>query len=693
MKILLNFFILLQITLSLHAAEDPTRSTAESGGKIAAGKAGWPVSLFYSSGDAIVAYKWLPMDSSATCKASFEVLHTRYNCDRIFWREANTEWIMKWNEVRPDSPWLGDLVSDSIRINRDFKTTEHAAREARANGIAFWGIFHLFDYSGKAECGSGGNRSQGAFYGLSPWLEKHPEFCMWDRAHITFMTGGIEYGAPEVRAEYVRRVDEMFKGAWSVYAGILVYTFIENMEAHFTDEYIYSDDAVAEFKRRFGTDVRTQPFDLEQYCAMRGDYITQYLRELRPVFLKHHKKLAMTLNAENMDSPQAWLAGTAVWPKDVSVPYTVQQGRVKMDWRTWVKEGLVDELQVWGGVGPNQKCADVRAILEATKGTGIKVTVFYQTEFAAQDQDLYAQGVRRVISVEPGNEEGDSAKHMAADIDSRDDAVVLRVLAQVRAKECTVPGEKLIALLLKHANPLVCRQAASTIGTLKLADCIAALDEAAINEPEGSVKAMVFDALGKVNGPHSVAAMARGFGKMNTFPVRMALRDTLAVLGPERSADVAKSYDTQDDYFRRVLLESFTRHNGTPESLALITRALHDPNDKVRWWAANAFQYQSVKAENIEALLAALDDSSDAVQSRAAVSLVGMVRKMSDEMKQRCFDKLLARYREFDTGCQRSDAEWGWRPFGETLRDGFGNQGKDTLLAILNSGKTDLAKF
>ena len=695
MKSLRTLLLAVLALSSLGAAtvEDPTRSTKNADPKIAASKAGQPVSLFYSSGDAIVAYRWLPMDSAATCKAGFEVLRQHYNCDRILWREANTEWIMKWNEVRRDSPWLGDLTSDSIRINRDFKTTEHAAQEARANGIDFWGIFHLFDYSGKAECGSGGNRSQGAFYGSSPFLNQHPEYAMWDRAHITFMTAGIEYGAPEVRAEYVRRVDEMFQGAWGVYAGIFIYSFVENMEAHFTDEFIYSDFAVQDFKRRFGLDVRTQPFDLEQYYAMRGGYVTQYLRELRPVFQKHRKKLAMALNAENMESPQAWLAGRGVWPKDVSAPYTLQQGRVKMDWRTWVKEGLVDELHVWAGVGPDQKCADVRAILEATQGTEIKVSVFYQTEFAAKDQDLSAQGVRRVISVEPGNEEGDNAKHTAADIDSHDDAVVLRVLAQARAKDLAVPSDKLTALLLKHANPLVRRQAASTIGRLKLAECVGALEDAAINEPEGSVKAMAFDALGKVSGPQSVAAMARGFAKVNTFPVRMALRDTLAVLGPERYADVAKSYDTQDDYFRRVLLESFTRRNGTPESLAVLQRALHDPNDKVRWWAANAYQYQGFKPEHAEALLAALDDASGAVQCRAAVSLTGMVRRMSDDLKQRCFDKLLARYREFDAGCRRSDAEWGWRPIGETLRDGFDTRGKEALLAILNGGKSDLARL
>ena len=65
------------------------------------------MSLFYSSGDAVVMYQWLPMDSAATCQASMEVLKKRYHFDRLLWREASTEWAMKWDEVREDSPWLG----------------------------------------------------------------------------------------------------------------------------------------------------------------------------------------------------------------------------------------------------------------------------------------------------------------------------------------------------------------------------------------------------------------------------------------------------------------------------------------------------------------------------------------------------------------------------------------------------------
>ena len=692
--------VLLTISTMFHWAkgdaakpvDDPTRQTVVSApaGRDA-DKPVYPVSLFYSSGDAIVEYRWMPMDSEATCKAAVDILRKNYNCDRLLWREANTEWIMKWDAVRKDSLWAGDIMAAAVRINREYKTTEHAGRAARENGIQFWGIFHLFDYGGPAESGAGAGG--GPSWGYDPWLVKHPEHYLWDRARISCLPGIIEYGSPEVRKEYVRRTEEMFKEAWKPYEGIFMYSFMENTASHYTDEYIYSDFAVQDFKKRYGVDVRTQPFDLEKYYSMRGEYITQYLRDLRPVYLKHHKKLAMALNSENMEWPQLWLCGASIWPKTATVPCILQQGRVKMDWRTWVREGLVDELHVWGGTGPDQKLKDVKELLEAAKGTGVKVTVFFQRDFPETGQSLYAEGVRRVVSVDAGNEEGGKEKRPVSDIDSQDVASVLNVLTQARKKEVELPLEKITSLLLKHPNPMVRRQAANTIGALKLQAGVAALEEAAVNDPEGSVKAMVFDALGKVNSPNSVAAMAQGFARVNTFPARMALRNALAAMGPERHADVARTYDTEDDYFRTVLLQSFSRRNGTPVYLEVLKRAIEDPNEKVRWWAAFAFAYNSFRPENVEILIKALDDSSGAVQSRATSTLKGRIANLPEEMKKRVFDKLLARYQEFGAGCSRSDADWGWRPIGETIRDDFGDKGINALLDILNGKNVELARL
>jgi len=670
--------------------DDPTRRAAVNGASHqTVAKLAYPVSLFYSTGDAIVEYKWMPMDSKETINAAFDILVKRYNCDRILWRDTSIAWVERFDRIRNDSLLLGKLMSDAIRISRNYRTTEYAEQAARAREMQFWGIWSLFDYCGKAECGAGGGENLGSFWGSDLWLDQHPEYRLWDRAHITYMTGIIEYGYPEVRKEYLRRMEEMFKGPLKNFDGLFVYSFIEHFEAHYTDEYIYSGIACEEYKKRYGVDPRTQPFDLDKYYALRGEYITQYLRDLRPLFQKYHKKLAMGLNPFNMEWPQRWIHGQS----DI-----LQQGRVKMDWRTWVKEGLVDELYVWGGAEPNQKFVDVQELLKVTTGTPVRVTVCMGYEFPETKEAFYAAGMQHVISVSPGNEEGYTEKRPTTDINSHDPDAVLKVLTQLRNKSVTAPLEQITALLLEHPNPMVRRQAANTLGTLKLEAGVPALEQAAINESEPSVKAMVFDALGKVNGPNSVATMAQGFGKVNTWPVRMALRDALSKMGPERFDDIVKAYNTNDSYFRIVLFQGLERKAGNRDEYGtLIKRAvLDDPNEQVRWWAAYALgRGRYVSEDAVEVQYKAMDDKSDTVQSRAATSLKNMMgySSISPELKQRVFDKLMAKYQEFGAGCKRTDCDWGWRPIGETIRDGFGDKGKNAMLDILNSKNTELAQL
>jgi HEAT repeat protein len=53
---------------------------------------------------------------------------------------------------------------------------------------------------------------------------------------------------------------------------------------------------------------------------------------------------------------------------------------------------------------------------------------------------------------------------------------------------------------------------------------------------------------------------------------------------------------------------------------------LEDPNEQVRWWAAFALaRGRYTTQENAQAMYKALDDTSDAVQNRAATSLKGMM--------------------------------------------------------------------
>jgi len=651
----------------------------------------YPTSMWYSSGDALFEYQWMPMASQATVNAAFDVIQKRYNVDRLLWRDSNAQWIERWNKTWPYS-YLGEANKDWIRFCTEFKVAQHAEQAARQRGMQFWGIWTLYDYGGKASTRAG--EGQGPWETFDPWLHAHPQFCVYDRAGITYNTSVIEYGYPEVREEYARRVDEMFKGSWKPYDGLFVYTYIEHSSVRYTDEYIYTGIACDEYKKRYGVDPRTEPFDLKKYYEIRGDYITEYFRTLRPIFKKHGKKLAIALNAKNLEWPQEWIAGKS----DV-----LQQGLIRMDWHTWVREGLVDELHIWGGADDATTIEKVQQVLAATKGTGINVTVLRNSEFPESMQGMYAEGVRRVTYADERNEDGYGENCPASDVDSADPLAVLSVLRQAREGEVKLRSSQLAALL-KHNNPFVRRQAARAIGLLRAQELIPALEDAVKTDDEAMVVAMLIDAFAEINGPNTLAAIEVAFKRHPIWPVRRATIIAIGKMGKARRPDILKAFASDNAYLRAVLLESIydteqpdkcAFYQGVPEFYEMLRRGSRDPDASVRLRAAYSLSvYPNI--ETAELLLKLLDDPVDEVQSRAARSVNCMLQNaiyISAQMRSRLFEKLMTRYLEFGHDSKRSDSEWGFRPFGEAIRSGFGIEGKNALIDILNGSNIELAKL
>jgi len=650
-----------------------------------------PTSIWFSSGDALFEYHWMPMASPATVDAAYDIIQKRFNVDRMLWRDSNVQWIERWNKTWPYS-YLGEANKDWIRFCTEFKVAEHAEQAARQRGMQFWGIWTLYDYGGKASTRAG--EGQGPWETFDPWLHAHPQFCVYDRAGITYNTSVIEYGYPEVRKEYARRVDEMFNGPWKPYDGLFMYTYIEHSSVRYTDEYIYTGIACEEYKKRYGVDPRTEPFDLKKYYEIRGDYITEYFRTLRPIFKKHGKKLAVALNAKNLEWPQEWIAGRA----DV-----LQQGLIRMDWQTWVREGLVDELNIWGGVDEATTLERVKEVLAETKGKDVKVTVLRNSEFPQSMQHLYSEGVRRVTFADDQNEDGYREDCPASEVSSDDPLAILSVLRQAREGKIPLQSSQL-GSLLKHSNPLVRRQAARAIGLLRAQKLIPALEEAVKTEAEVMVVAMMIDAFAEINGPKTMAAIEIAFKRHPVWPVRRATILALGKMGKARRPDILKAFGSDDAYFRAVLLESIydteqpdksAFYQGVPEFSEMLRRGSADPDPGVRLRAAYSLSVYP-NMDTAELLLKLLDDSVDEVQSRAARSINSMLQNaiyISAPMRGKLFEKLMTRYLEFGQDSKRTDAEWGFRPFGEAIRAGFGIEGKNALIDILNGSNIDLAKL
>jgi hypothetical protein len=205
---------------------------------------------------------------------------------------------------------------------------------------------------------------------------------------------------------------------------------------------------------------------------------------------------------------------------------------------------------------------------------------------------------------------------------------------------------------------------------------------------------MAMDALGRVNGPRSVAAIAEAVNQRSVFVMERAAMTAWSQMGPERSEDLKTVLDHPNPFVRATLLESLTRRKPDPAFLPLLRKGLEDPVERVRAWAATALA-NDVSEDRAQLLLKALDDRSGWVQNRAATSLKGMVcsGRVSEELKRQILGKLVARFKEFGPKSARSDREWGWRPIGDAILEGFGHQGPAELAKILNGTDTPLAQL
>lgn len=97
------------------------------------------------------------------------------------------------------------------------------------------------------------------------------------------------------------------------------------------EAYGFNAPVVAEFKRRYGVDVCTQPFDREQWRRLQGEYYTWFLRDARALTRRADVNLQLHVNGlMGFDVPG--------WRRN-NVPATFA-----WDWRRWIEEDLCDSV-------------------------------------------------------------------------------------------------------------------------------------------------------------------------------------------------------------------------------------------------------------------------------------------------------------------------------------------------------------
>jgi HEAT repeat protein len=626
---------------------------------------------YISTGDNDWAGELLPIDSKASIEASFELL-ARLGVRRVYWRGLQDA---TWNEV-------AQVREENCRYASWWRWYRHyyaemdpdrtAAAAAKRQGMEFWGVGTLADWGSAADT---------PCYGIPNDAEsvmrlKHPEWVPVDRSGLLKQAGPIEFAYPEARKalvdlhlKYARR---------DGYDGIIFLTYVENFGMRFQDEFGFNEPIVREFKRRTGVDLRTQPFtraaSRHDWYALRGEYLTLYLRELKQRLRGQGKQLGIFINPQEPYFTQPW-------PE-----LMLTAGHIYCDLETWVRDGVVDQMVVYGSCQPAIQDRAVDNCLWLTRATPCKVSPLAQGPFDARWKRYRDAGVSIVMSIGP--EEAYLDRNMIpeqplAALRSEDPLLRMRVLAEIIYGQLK-PTPAQVIRLLRDQNVIIRRLALMALGKLKDPASIPAIEQG-LEDRENCVRCAAARALGDNNRPESTAKMLVAVDRFGAHPLVETVLSALPQIRPLPRAELATAASTHANPLVRSTAMRALVEMPDKTLLKVFTAGLHDADRFVRFAAAEGLGNLGPSVEAVRVLLGALRHEDPVVSDRAATSLAVIITQHQSEidpLRSAVAAELRNLYGRLGDGCRRADAEWGYRPVGDALLK-LGPEGEQILKAFL----------
>ena len=158
----------------------------------------------------------------------------------------------------------------------------------------------------------------------SDFSRQNPQYAVADRTLQHHQWGVLCLGYPEVRRHMIGRYLRLLR--MGSFDGLFVCLRSQSKPADFADQYGFNDPVSKEYIKRYGVDIRTKDFDLQQWRNLLGEYLTLFLRELRKI-----------LSAEQMLLSVGVPRGSVLGPP---------MGNTTLQWPIWIQEGLVDQLVI-----------------------------------------------------------------------------------------------------------------------------------------------------------------------------------------------------------------------------------------------------------------------------------------------------------------------------------------------------------
>lgn len=619
-----------------------------------------PLYAYISTAD----FQWnvsdFPMDSAATIDALFEWMAAVYDVKRVYWRGEQDRIAFANYELRRENPWYYNIWSWIRHLNETVGTNDLAMAAARRHGIEMYLIEGLFERAAQGDTGGLGSFP---YPNEDRMRIEHPQWIPVDRWGESLAPGPIEFCYPDARKALVDRLVHHVVDYG--YDGIVFYTYVENTGIHYFEEFGFNEPIVDEFRRRHGVDIRTQPFDKEAWAHLRGEYVTQFLRELHTALAAHGRKVSVSISGEGPNLPKTGMGG-----------HIPGAGMVFLDWETWAREGVVDEL--FGFFWDPENRQLMNRLLNACKNRPVEL-VARGDHTAAAWAPYIREGVRVAHGAwYPGMKRFTFEAVGRGDLDSPDWRRRAQVLLEIADGRLTADGG-IVARLCSDPHVLVRREAVRTLVAIKATDHVCAI-EAALLDDETAVHFAATDALTNMKGPSSHLRLLEALEKHSLAKSREACVIALQTMPQQAEAALIAGVNAASYAVREVSVRALEKCSSAERDFALLSALRQDPDYRVRFWAARSLAKPAGlrEPEVVRGLLAALDDSEPTVQLGAARSLGDLAPSTADQGRSEALSALQVLFRQYGDSCERSDAAWGWRVVGNAIV-AFGTPGTEWL--------------
>ena len=503
---------------------------------------------------------------------------------------------------------------------------------------------------------------------------EHPEWVPVDRSGRLKQGGPIEFAYPEARKALVDLHMKFVRQ--DGYDGVIFLTYAENYSMRFQDEFGFNEPIVREFKRRTGVDLRTQPFTRTgsryDWYALRGEYLTQYLRELKEELRRDGKKLGIFVNPQQPHFTQPWNVPELML---TGGPHLRRPGDATCgtgSWTSWWSTATATRAPE-----PDPRRLPVDDPDDAVQGRSPHLEPDHRGVAAisecARRRDDHGRARRRHVA-----RPLPCARTRRLGAARLGSAAKMRLLAQVSLGKAKAPMADVMPLA-EHANPIVRRLALLSLGKLKERDGLAViyrgLDDA---ENAGAVRLHGDSRSCRAGQRQTPAGRAGEASNASAGGNRGGHAHTLQP--PARDELVEAVENSPEPVVRAISLRAFAQFVTEP-MVDTLAAALNDRDRYVRFAAAFALGHyvRSVRATDV--LIAATKHEDPVVSNRAATSLAMIAARGIKEIEPKRTAVLTALkgvYASLGDGCRRADADWGYRPVGNALLK-LGPEGEQVL--------------